>query len=455
MSFLYYVFPILAPLNYTPTNVAMNESMVMQYLHEYGYLKDMKANFTEKNSALQDFQYFVDVDPTGNLDNETIEMMGKPRCGRPDRTKTKIKRYTFIGKMPFSESVLNYRITSYLTNISKYDVDGIFSRAFSTWAEHLNIKFTTSRHTEDDINIKFASIDGEGKIYGVTSPPSYRNIILDSDEQWTQRGNDGINLLQVAVHEIGHVLGLGHSDNRNSVMFPYYLSYQENFTLDIDDITGVKVLYKQFPSITFDENGNRSALCNNPTIDAIFAFSDGYVYIFQNKNYWKFSTNFVMVDGPKPITSKWKGLPNLIDTAFTAWNNITYFFKQNLVWKYYGTKQLGKPKLIRYAFENIPNDLDAVFTWSANGHLYFFKGPKYWMFDAFKPPYMRIKYYYPLDISLWQGVPNYIDDAVSVKGTTYFFKGEYYYKYDDRNERVEYGYPRSIRTDIFRCTVLK
>merc|ERR1712107_51843 len=82
----------------------------------------------------------------------------------------------------------------------------------------------------------------------------------------------------------------------------------------------------------------------------------------------------------------------------------------------------GYPKEIANGFEGIPSNIDAVFVWSGNGKIYFFKGSQYWRFDpGQKPP---IKSSYPKSISNWDGIPDYIDDVIHYSnGFTYFFKG--------------------------------
>ena len=65
---------------------------------------------------------------------------------------------------------------------------------------------------------------------------------FDEDENWIDDPTDrGILLLQVAIHEIGHLLGLSHSDNEGAIMFAFYGVDRVN--LSQDDIDGIRALY--------------------------------------------------------------------------------------------------------------------------------------------------------------------------------------------------------------------
>lgn len=65
----------------------------------------------------------------------------------------------------------------------------------------------------------------------------------------------GYNLFLVAAHELGHSLGLGHSNVFGALMYPIYMARDtRDYRLPQDDIDGIQALYgKQETSFLVDD----------------------------------------------------------------------------------------------------------------------------------------------------------------------------------------------------------
>src|SRR5918993_2655293 len=127
-------------------------------------------------------------------------------------------------------------------------------RAFALWAEQTALTFTEVTDNNADIVIGWAvgdhgdgdPFDGPGDVLAHASFPNpYDNsqvfLHFDDDERWVDSETRNVDLLTVAAHEIGHTLGLAHSNDPDALMFPSY-NGPRRFLGD-DDIAGVQSLY--------------------------------------------------------------------------------------------------------------------------------------------------------------------------------------------------------------------
>lgn len=137
---------------------------------------------------------------------------------------------------------LTYTISQYTDQISSSTLDNIFAQAFNAWAEVTDLRFTRAYSGPADIAIHFVVGDhGDGNPFdgrgNVLAHATYGWAHFDDSEYWSTGLDSGVtNLYSVAVHEIGHVLGLDHSDIKRTMMYPSYDPYNVVMELHEDDI---------------------------------------------------------------------------------------------------------------------------------------------------------------------------------------------------------------------------
>ncbi|CAJ0941640.1 unnamed protein product, partial [Mesorhabditis belari] len=106
------------------------------------------------------------------------------------------------------------------------------------WWVDIDIVFARGDHGDGE------AFDGPGGTVAHSAYPPLGIVHLDADELWTLRENGNrVNLETVLLHEIGHVLGLHHLKDPDSIMNVYYRNLRHGATLSKVDEKAIRKLY--------------------------------------------------------------------------------------------------------------------------------------------------------------------------------------------------------------------
>ncbi|KAK9104675.1 hypothetical protein Scep_021519 [Stephania cephalantha] len=264
---------------------AQGLAKLKQYFHQFGYIDEGRHGLINNFSdvfdsplqyALKTYQTNFNLPVSGALDAATLSQLLRPRCGVPDIINGSSTMKS--GKPTSADHSSSLHSTAHFSffpgeprwppykqsltyaffpgnNLSE-PVKAVFRRAFSRWAAVTPLTFSEAdSYLEADMKIGFfvgEHGDGEpfdgvlGTLAHAFSPPDGR-FHLDGAEEWAVEGERGVDLESVAVHEIGHLLGLGHSSVEEAIMFPTISSRRRKVELARDDVEGIQVLYGENP----------------------------------------------------------------------------------------------------------------------------------------------------------------------------------------------------------------
>lgn len=341
----------------------------------------------------------------------------------------------------------------------------IISKALQIWSDNSVLAFSETRnYYEADIEISFESVNHENvDPYpmpdpilahafrpgpGVSGDVHFReDISWDFDVTLSEQATGGrVSFFAVALHELGHALGLGHSDVSKAVMYEFYTL--STGVLSKDDIAGIQHIYGVPPSSTeltptVDDVNEIPDKCDM-SYDAI-AMIHNELFIFKGRFMWNVSENGSAIE----IRQKWRELPeNLthVDAVIENDDGKLLFFIGRDIYGFVNTRFEFNSTLSTLGIDHHFNKIDAIFKWHYNNRTYIFSGDEYWRLDG-----KMVSRHYPKDIMRsWRDVYD-IDTAYSSNNQLLFFKGKDFYEFDSRAMRIDRMNPKPSAQNFMNC----
>nr|XP_023028791.1 matrix metalloproteinase-2-like [Leptinotarsa decemlineata] len=331
------------------------------------------------------------------------------------------------------------------------------------------------------------------------------DIHFDDDEMWVDgiENKEGTQFFAVALHELGHSLGLAHTPVESSVMFPYYKLPESGGTpqLGYDDILGMYDLYirrvlkedlqptkntihdehtttrrrsttsttttrrsttRKTQKTTKSSRPKKSSTTRTPsshkprkttehkewnyptkpTITSTFTYEGDFEFVEEHKNHdgRHNTTNNIAPDIPDICDGRLDAVATLRDELFV--------FRGQYVWRYKEKRRLekGYPVKLHDMFPKLPKSItkiDAAYQ-RPDGMIVIFTGNVFWVYDGsnfLESSPQSLTYY---------GLPDYLTSIDAVQNwkknkKTYFFKNERFWRYNETSHTMDDGYPLTMK----------
>ncbi|XP_032899812.1 matrix metalloproteinase-17 [Amblyraja radiata] len=489
-----------APPAWDPHNPAATD-----WLTRFGYLPppdavgqlQMQEALTE---AIKAMQRFAGLEINGLIDEATLSLMKTPRCSLPDVADSDTgnrKRAVHPGTK-WNKRNLSWRVRTFPRDphLGHDTIRALMYYGLKVWSDVAPLNFHEVAGDNADILIDFSKaqhqdaypFDGPGgavaHAFFPGDGPAAGKVHFDDDEAWSFRSADVqvMDLFAVGVHEFGHAIGLPHSSSNVSIMRPYYqgpvgdpLQYRlpRHDQLSVWQMYGVRELLfptsqpqtesssdhpvlpaaSPGPRPTAPVRGDLPDRCNTD-FDAV-AQIRGEAFFFKGKYFWRLTRDRHLVSlQPAEIRRFWRGLPANMGGVDSVYERTTdhkiVFFKGERYWLFKDNNvEEGYPRFIADFGLSVKN-VDVAFVSPHNDTTYLFKGNQYWRYDDH---WRKMDPAYPKPTTLWKGLPSGVDDAMRWSdGATYFFKGKQYWKVSGNNMEVDLSSPQPVGRDWLSCS---
>ena len=238
---------------------------VKEFLARFGYLgadvadvRPTKLLDESTSIAIVKYQAMHGLPLSGVFDEATKNMMTRARCGFPDIDPA--SGVAFSITCMWNRDNLTYAFGAGTNDVAGDDERQAIRRAFATSSAAAQLSFREiGTGNSPDILIAWtqANCGDTSMVGGVLAhadyPPGcgfYGNALPrplhfdDQEHAWCIGAVvDQFDVETIALHEIGHLLGLAHSSVGGAVMFPTVSANATNRVLAPDDLEGLRRLY--------------------------------------------------------------------------------------------------------------------------------------------------------------------------------------------------------------------